>query len=384
MPVGEAGYSGLEPPRHISARVRDEPGRGKEIFMTNNKITTKQDAAPESWGSRSELVAIANRLRTMLPGGEKLTTEQALALAQYSQLADANPFRGELYAMTNYKGEVTFVEGYKLLVRWAKQKCGYIETYQEISEDAKARMGLNPKEDTAFTCFILRDDQKGTLREFVDLGFTAQEAFDKVASSATGVVTKKDRVGKKGPIPPPKGWTWHDVAKKRALKNALNISHGAPSPRELAQASWQVGNISTLPQDWQQTPDHIAKNQEMVERYAAMQAREREQLENDAEMTTAHRKERMAENVTILRGSDDDYQIGDDDAGLESDLPESPPEFTTLEDLLYQINQDFGLSESDAKATLKDHGYTTFSPTKSADMYDVLRPKPIPEDELPF
>jgi hypothetical protein len=73
-----------------------------------------------------------------------------------------------------------------------------------------------------------------------------------------------------------------------------------------------------------------------------------------------------------------------EDEELEPESPQSPPEFATLEDLLYQINKDFGLSESDAKATLKDRGYTTFSPTKSADMYDVLRPKPIPEDELPF
>jgi hypothetical protein len=38
LPVGEAGYSGLEPPRHISAQVRDEPGRGKEFSITRMKI----------------------------------------------------------------------------------------------------------------------------------------------------------------------------------------------------------------------------------------------------------------------------------------------------------------------------------------------------------
>jgi hypothetical protein len=56
----------------------------------------------------------------------------------------------------------------------------------------------------------------------------------------------------------------------------------------------------------------------------------------------------------------------------EDALPEPPPTFANIDDLLYQLNQDFGLSEADAKALLKDNGFETFSPGKSGEMYQSI------------
>ena len=275
-------------------------------------VITKPDA-PTAWGDRDQIAALGNRLKVMLPGGEKLNNEQAMALAQYSQIADANPFRGEIYAMVDWRGQVTFVEGYKLIVRWAKSKCNYTDTYRELPPEEKVRRGLN-EGDIAFTCFILRDDQKDMIREFVGLGATFREAYEMVATSATGVVTVSDRTSKKGePIDPPKGWTWEDVAKKRALKNALNLSHGAPSPRELAEASWNVNGQRTTPEDWESIPAHILKYQVLTEQYTAQLDRARHRQTADEMMTETEHAERLQDNIEVLRGNGDDDPIGESD-----------------------------------------------------------------------
>ena len=47
--------------------------------------------------------------------------------------------------------------------------------------------------------------------------------------------------------------------------------------------------------------------------------------------------------------------------------------FANLDDLLFQANQDFGLSESDAKAILKEYGHKGFKASKSHEMYrDII------------
>jgi hypothetical protein len=64
------------------------------------------------------------------------------------------------------------------------------------------------------------------------------------------------------------------------------------------------------------------------------------------------------------------------------------PRFRTIDDLLYQLGEDFGLSESDAKAKLKDCGYNGFTTGKANDMYQAVKdlvmdgvvPEPEPVD----
>jgi hypothetical protein len=49
------------------------------------------------------------------------------------------------------------------------------------------------------------------------------------------------------------------------------------------------------------------------------------------------------------------------------------PRFRTIDDLLYQLGQDFGLSESDAKARLKECGFNGFKTSKANSMYDAVK-----------
>lgn len=58
---------------------------------------------------------------------------------------------------------------------------------------------------------------------------------------------------------------------------------------------------------------------------------------------------------------------------FEPDTDPTEKQFASIDDLLYQLNQDFGLSEKDAKTQLKKAGHKTFSSEKSGRMYsDVM------------
>lgn len=214
------------------------------------KTEERPDLGIQEFGKREDIAALGARIRAMMPGGEKLTNQQAMAAAQYALTLGANPFRGEIYAYED-RGQLQIVEGYKLLVRWAKAKCDYSEWYMPLENLDEGDIG--------FTCYILRKDKHELLQTFLDRGMELDRAMDIVTVSAGGVVRADEMIysrdskwHKRGdPLGPPTGWTWEDVAKKRALKNALNKSHGVPSLADIARESWNVHGIETQPEDWQ-------------------------------------------------------------------------------------------------------------------------------------
>lgn len=261
--------------------------------MTNQD---RPDVSLTEYGSRDNVTAVANRVKSLLPGGEKLTTEQAMSVAQYAILTDANAFRGEIYPMIDSRGNFTLVDGYKLLVRWAKRQCGYSEWHRRMTTNEL------PEGDIGFRCYILRHDSRDLLQTLIKSGMKSEEALEIAATCAIGVVKQSDMVSRKSgrPIDPPKGWTWEQVAKKRALKNALNLSHGAPSPREIASESWRVGGIETQGSDWQDvTPEMPQAEREAL---AAGEAIARESAERINEMTPEEVQAYHMELSTVLHG----------------------------------------------------------------------------------
>lgn len=234
--------------------------------MSEETTLTVRPDAPIEWGNRSEIAALGDRLKTMFPG--KLSNAEALLLAQYSAAMDANPFRGEVYAYP-HRGKIVLVEGYKLLVRWARRQCNFYERYERITNDTDTL----PEDAIAFRCRILREDALPALTELTNAG--VPNAYEIVSTEAVGVVTKADRTTKQDkPQSPPTGWTWEEVARKRALKNALNRAYGSPSPREIAEETWRGQDTWTIPDDWEDvTPTMIPAEREAL---ALANARERE------------------------------------------------------------------------------------------------------------
>ena len=211
--------------------------------------TVKPDLSMTQYGSRQDVEALARRIQSLLPSGSKLSLEHAMAAAQYAILTDANIFRGEIYAWDDKHGNLVLDDGYKILVRWAKDKCAYSEKWEPM--DATDL----PDGAIGMRCWILRDDARPLMAQLIQAGTPWREAFEIAATYGIGVVRREDMFTRDGqPIQPPKTWTWQTRAETRALKNALNRSHGAPSPREIAAMSWDVNGTHTIAADWEDCP----------------------------------------------------------------------------------------------------------------------------------
>ena len=256
--------------------------------------TDKPDISLPEWRSREDIDLMGSRIKSLLPGGDKLSTAEARSLAQYSLAMGANPFRGEVYAYSDYQG-FHIVEGYKLLVRWAQRQCPYTEDYEPLELTGG---------DIGFRCRILRDDRAMRLQDFINMGADWKEAYRLVSIYADGVVTKADMTAKSGKaMDPPKGWTWEQVARKRALKNALNLSHGAPSLKEIAQESWMVGDTETAAQDWEVASEHPQKAQEPV---AQLSANTRDWDLQFQSLSDEEKQALFEQNKAILRGTEEE------------------------------------------------------------------------------
>ena len=280
-------------------------------------LMTQADAAILAWGDRETVIATGIRIKTMLPGGEKLNVTQALAAGQYAVATGLNPFRGEFYAMVDKKGDLKLIDGYKALTRWAEDECPYDVQYRP--------QPLGPGEAHHIRAIIMRHDRKKQLDYYLERGADFQTAFDLVTTSAVGIVTEDEMRWPDGnPKDPPKGWTWEQRAEIRALKNALNRSHGMPTVAELARKSWEVAGILTKPEDWEGTGE--LKTPEEREALAELSARTRETVDAFQGLSPEGQLKKLAENVKILHGDfDEDNPFGET---IDMEPPiEEPPDF---------------------------------------------------------
>lgn len=341
------------------------PRCGNDKYFIKEKKMTEEKAlqtVPQEWGEDGQIVALGKRLKFLLPGGSAMQDGHVQSLAQYSKLLDANPFRGEVYGYTNFKGELQLVEGYKLLVRWAKRQCPYTTKEVKLDAEAKKAAGLT-EADISYDVFILRDDQRGQIKEFVEIGASFAEAYELVAFKGSGTVLHKETIKQHGqkagePIDPPTGWTWDDVAKKRALKNALNQSHGMPSPKEIAEESWMVGDTETEMSDWLKVSDGVPPY--LAEKEARLIAQARmAKLEYDG-LSPEKKEERFKNDVDMMRGNKeedetfweelDEGEISKADEPVnESELPTSPEELPFSDAPVLQVIVDIGYSVDEAE-----------------------------------
>jgi len=262
--------------------------------MAENKTTALAEAEPdlenESWGSRTEIATMGNRLKAMLPGVKN--AGEATRLAQAAVLSRANPFRGELYIFGD-----NIVEGYKLLVRWAKRQEDYTATYTQLAAD-DPQMGQVKAAKIGYVCELWRDSVKADLVSAVKAGIPYEVAATMFQPErAVGIVTQSDMNRE-----PPKGWSWDQVAKKRALKNALNLAYGMPSPDELVRESWTVDGQHTEAEDWQGAEELNPDDAAALAKSRARWREHNERLETDPEYREQHAV-KVAEGAAALFGT---------------------------------------------------------------------------------
>lgn len=259
-------------------------------------------------GEKEELIDLGNKMKALLPGGSKLSDTQAMSVGNYAALTRANPFRGEIYGYES-KGQLVLVDGYKLLIRWAKKISDYDEDYGERLPPSVEGLG---EADIGYRCKIMRHDRKAAIREYITMGATFKEAYALVANSAVGIVTANEIKNA-----PPKGWSWDQVARKRALKNVLNQAYAMPSLEELARLNWDVDGQETVSEDWA-APDTYRSTEE-AEAHARLAAQERERQEKvaamDDEERAAHKAEvKVATDLVYSNGDDDPLDLGEPSA----------------------------------------------------------------------
>lgn len=260
---------------------------------------------------KEELIDLGNKMKALLPGGDKLSDTQAMSVGNYASLTKANPFRGEIYGYRDKNGNLIIVDGYKLLIRWAKKISDYDEDYGE-----RLPPGIEGLKDTdiGYRCTIMRHDRKKGIKEYISMGATFNEAYALIGNSAVGIVTANETRNS-----PPKGWSWDQVARKRALKNVLNQAYAMPSIEELARLNWEVDGQETLPEDW--AAPEVYQTVEEAEAHAKLAAQERKRQETVAEMspeeTEVLAEEIKSANDAMNRNGDDDPIEG------EAELPPS-------------------------------------------------------------
>lgn len=284
-------------------------------MMSNKKTLILAD-------KKESLVDLGHQVKALLPGGNKLTDNQAISIGNYAALTKANPFRGEVYGYQGKDGQLILVDGYKLLIRWAKSISDYDEDYGDRLPPGVE--GIK-EGDIGYRLTIMRHDRKKGIREYVDLGATFQEAYSLMANQAVGIVTAYETRNA-----PPKGWSWDEVARKRALKNVLNRAYPMPSIEDLARLNWEVNGTETLPEDW--VEPGFYKTTEEAERHAELAAQERERIVNVAAMDDDERRaynQRIREATNIMRNNGDDDPL---DLSPEEPEPaaavEVPPELS--------------------------------------------------------
>jgi hypothetical protein len=149
---------------------------------------------------KNGLVELGQNIKALLPGGNGLTDNQAISLGNYALLNKANPFRGEVYGFKGKAGQLVLVDGYKLLVRWAKSISDYDEDYGD-----RLPVGVEgiQEGDIGYQITIMRHDRKKGITEYIKMGASFKDAFDLVANNAVGIVKAQETRN-----PPPKGWSY--------------------------------------------------------------------------------------------------------------------------------------------------------------------------------
>ena len=170
-----------------------------------------------------KLRALAQLLKKMLPGGERMSDGEALALAQAARAMGRNPLAGEIYAIPG-KG---VADGYRGLIKDARPGSYHLKyrplTAEEV-EEHEVRTG-----DIARACELYLFAEVEQCKRYgvpyeptVGVGIVREEEKFQTErwDNATRARLPLPRDQWK-PIPPPTGRSWGWKAEIRAMKDAL-------------------------------------------------------------------------------------------------------------------------------------------------------------------
>ena len=132
--------------------------------MTDKVVATKpgNGQALANYGSRAEVLEFVGRLRTMLPGGDKLSDGQIKALAQASLATGLDPLNGEIW-MTD-KGLMIGVKGLRRKGHEQVQGNYWVEL-QPITDKERRDLLQIPADGLAFEARLFDSENLRTFAE---------------------------------------------------------------------------------------------------------------------------------------------------------------------------------------------------------------------------
>lgn len=307
--------------------------------------------APIATIDRSQVAALAVRIRSTVPDSGKMSDEQILTIAHESLLYRTMP-AVDMHYWVDKQGRLQKSPDYKYLKNMANYREQLLsgddtatieDKYTVLNDRQKTDHGV-PDHCIAVECVITTERERksffeeverwvGLGAEFKDAVVLTKETYGEIGDRAVGVVdpTEKDRWGK--PVTPPGGWSFQQWAKKLALKNAINLKYGQPTPDEKAAMAYRMAKRA-MPQDWENVlPDQPAEVQAYL---ADLEATARESVEQSEASTPEERNERRRTNNELLYGPTDE----DDAKAIEGEArPVEPYLATTPNDLLEHLQE---------------------------------------------
>jgi hypothetical protein len=274
--------------------------------------------------------AMAERVRTLVQDGQKLSGAQALTIAQLSILTRTLPGR-DVHYFLDKSGNLKMSDDYKFLRAWAVRREQFVtgdqaatfeDTYAELDDTQKMSEGIAPNDFAVFCTLTTkreRDNFRREVKGWIDLGFTPDEAvktarsiLGTIGTRAVGVVNANDGLtnsnGETNRVP--KGWSLMQKARKLAFKNAVHAKWGQPSVDDLQQMVKSMARGDVIDADWEAVPADVTAEEQS--RYAEGNAIARRVKAESESLTTDQRQERKAANAELMRGSGDDA-IGESD-----------------------------------------------------------------------
>jgi hypothetical protein len=278
-------------------------------------VTIQKNATNDLLGQREDVLSIAKRIRVMVKGGDKLSDNEAMALAQVSLVTRLNPFIGEVWYIPG-KGPMVGIAGSRRYNNEQVETKGGYSSAEFLSvspEEAGVPAEVIKDVEAAWKCTIT--DSIATTQYLKMLTDTINTLHAAGSKDAFG--DAKEVVGNKP--------TWigygystksetsrmnkQQLAKKRAeadaLKKKIIIPFGGDVSTEDIAPSYVEGTVENLPHEMADPVDevfpdktqHHFNSEEIVEVVRSGMNYDKETALQT--LKEAHSKKRIADTLTI-------------------------------------------------------------------------------------
>ena len=325
-------------------------------------VVSGRPSAVAPWADRQDVRELAERLQAMMPGAQKLTQPEALALAQAAVAHGLDPFNGELWYLKDKRGNplglMAGIKGHRRAAHRQMREEGGGNYWPEfegpLNVDEKTALNI-PKAALAFRC-KLRDTS--TINEYVSTieRLMASQLPWEIVQEVVGSRPYTVGIGFATPGEPSK-MTTAQLAMKRAEADALKRRFDLPFGEAVGVGNDDGGTFVTEEENGQLSPPTINRiltkdaqdgEWETVEPPPA----ETEQPEQEQKPTNGNRpyppakvRQGVRQRAAWIKGEADDWS----DAKRQPDDKQAPPDEQDVKRVAAMIGDAFSDNKDNSR-----------------------------------